>query len=93
MKSRPQYQAKNIQGTMVGFFTPSLMSNVDLSPFHFHFLSDDKRFAGHLIKGTILNAEVRIQIDSKTGYDIELLHQNSRYRNLNFKTKKEAANY
>ncbi|WP_200974824.1 acetolactate decarboxylase [Echinicola sp. 20G] len=93
MKSRPQYQAENIQGMMIGFFTPSLMSNVDLSPFHFHFLSEDKKFAGHLIKGSILNAELHIQIDSKDGYEIELLNQNRRYRNLNFKTTKEAANY
>lgn len=93
MKVRPQYKAKNMKGTMVGYFTPSLLSNVDLSPFHFHFISDDRKFAGHLMSGNLVNAEIKIYLNEKSGYDIELLSENSRFRQLKFQGKESSAIY
>ncbi|SHG27431.1 Alpha-acetolactate decarboxylase, partial [Chryseobacterium arachidis] len=93
MKVRPQYKAKNMKGTMVGYFTPSLLSNVDLSPFHFHFISDDRKFAGHLMSGNLVNAEIKIYLNEKSGYDIELLRENSRFRQLKFQGKESSAIY
>lgn len=93
MKTRPQYDAKGITGTMVGFFTPALMSNIDLSPFHFHFISSDKKLAGHLMSGTIKNAEIVVYLDQKIGYEIELLHQNTRFKTVRFKGANGAASY
>ncbi|MDR6919833.1 MULTISPECIES: acetolactate decarboxylase [Chryseobacterium] len=93
MKVRPQYKAKNIKGTMVGYFTPSLLSNVDLSPFHFHFISDDRKFAGHLMSGNLVKAELKIYLNEKSGYDIELLRENSRFRQLKFEGKEVSSVY
>lgn len=93
MKVRPQYKAKNIKGTMVGYFTPSLLSNVDLSPFHFHFISDDRKFAGHLMSGNLVNAEIKIYLNEKSGYDIELLRENKRFRQLKFQGKEASSVY
>ncbi|WP_366937423.1 acetolactate decarboxylase [uncultured Flavobacterium sp.] len=58
---------------MVGYFTPSLLSNIDLSPSHFHFISDDRTFAGYLMSGQLKNAEIKIFLNNKSGYDVELL--------------------
>ncbi|WP_426278608.1 acetolactate decarboxylase [Chryseobacterium sp. S-02] len=93
MKVRPQYKSENIKGTMVGYFTPSLLSNVDLSPFHFHFISEDKKFAGHLMSGQFKNAEIKIYLNKKNGYDVELLQDNARFRNLKFETKDASSSY
>ncbi len=82
-----------MKGTMVGYFTPSLLSNVDLSPFHFHFISDDRKFAGHLMSGNLVNAEIKIYLNEKSGYDIELLSENSRFRQLKFQGKESSAIY
>lgn len=93
MKVRPQYKAKNIKGTMVGYFTPSLLSNVDLSPFHFHFISDDRKFAGHLMSGHLVNTEINIYLNEKSGYDIELLRENNRFRELKFEEREASSVY
>lgn len=93
METRPQYNAKVLKGTMVGYFTPSVMSNIDLSPFHFHFISQDKKFAGHLMTGILKDAEIVISIDEKTGYDVELLNQNQRFKSLEFENRNGAATY
>lgn len=93
MKVRPQYKAINMKGTMVGYFTPSLLSNVDLSPFHFHFISDDRKFAGHLMFGNLVNAEIKIYLNEKSGYDIELLRENNRFRQLKFEGKEASSVY
>lgn len=78
---------------MVGYFTPSLLSNVDLSPFHFHFISDDRKFAGHLMSGNLVNAEIKIYLNEKNGYDIELLRENNRFRQLKFQGKESSSVY
>lgn len=93
MKVRPQYKSQNIKGRMVGYFTPSLLSNVDLSPFHFHFISEDKRFAGHLMSGQLKNAEVKIYLNEKSGYDVELLRNSSRFRQMKFESKGASSTY
>jgi len=93
MKRRPQYKKENVKGTMVGYFTPSLLSNVDLSPFHFHFISEDKKFAGHLMSGQLRNAEMKIYLDDKSGYDVELLRDNYRFRQLKFESKDASSAY
>jgi len=93
MKARPQYKSENIKGTMVGYFTPPLLSNVDLSPFHFHFISDDRTFAGHLMSGQLKNAEIKIYLNEKNGYDVELLRDNARFRQLKFESKNASSAY
>jgi acetolactate decarboxylase len=72
MKVRPRYKGQNLTGTLVGFYHPSYMSGVDLSPFHFHFISDDKSFAGHLISGIFQAPAVRVFADGKDGYQLVL---------------------
>ena len=79
MKTRPLYQKEHISGTMVGFYTPPSFAAVDLSPFHFHFISDDKTFGGHLISGTLSAAKIKISIDEKPGYEIVLPQQNKTF--------------
>jgi acetolactate decarboxylase len=78
---------------MVGYFTPSLLSNVDLSPFHFHFISEDKKFAGHLMSGQLKNAEIKIYLNEKSGYDAELLRDNARFRQLKFESRDASSTY
>lgn len=93
MKKRPLYEGKNITGTMIGFYNPAYMSTIDLSPFHFHFISDDKRFGGHLVDANLDNSTVKLILDEKDGYIIELLNDNQRFRHANFGNKDAKANY
>lgn len=40
---------KNIQGTVVGLYCPAFMSSLNSVGWHFHFISDDKTFGGHVL--------------------------------------------
>lgn len=93
MTKRPLYKAEDIKGTMVGFYNPAYMSNVDLSPFHFHFIDEDKNFGGHLVQGVAENTTVQLLLDEKDGYLIELLRHNNRFRKANFEGTKAQSSY
>ncbi|WP_370528493.1 acetolactate decarboxylase [Flavobacterium sp. CLA17] len=47
--------------------------------FHFHFISYDKTFGGHLVSGTLSSAKIKISIDEKPGYEIVLPQQNKNF--------------
>lgn len=79
MKTRPLYKKENISGTMVGFYTPSSFAAIDLSPFHFHFISNDKTCGGHLVSGILSSAKIKISIDEKPGYEIVLPQHNKTF--------------
>jgi acetolactate decarboxylase len=79
MKTRPLYKRKQISGTLIGFYNPPSFASIDLSPFHFHFLSDDKTFGGHLVSGELSSVKIKISIDEKPGYEIILPQENKMF--------------
>ncbi|EIQ7139563.1 acetolactate decarboxylase [Enterococcus faecalis] len=48
-RNQPEFTAENIQGTVVGFFTPKLFHGASAAGFHLHFISEDHQFGGHLL--------------------------------------------
>lgn len=78
MKKRPMYNKQNISGTIIGFYTPNFVGGIDLSPFHFHFISDDKNYGGHLVEGDFKPGhQVFIQFDEKNSYEVVLPNKTS----------------
>ncbi|SHF84388.1 acetolactate decarboxylase [Chryseobacterium sp. OV279] len=76
MKTRPLYKKQNIRGIIIGFYNPGYAGGLDLSPFHFHFISDDKKAGGHMIEGNFSDAKITIQIDEKNAYEVILPNTN-----------------
>ncbi|NIF07260.1 acetolactate decarboxylase [Chryseobacterium sp. Tr-659] len=72
MKTRPLYINQNIKGTLVGFYSPSYVGGLDLSPFHFHFISEDRKVGGHLVEGTFAFSKFTVQLDEKNTYEVML---------------------
>lgn len=58
--NRPVFERENFSGTMVGFFCPEYIGNINVAAYHLHFVSDDKQFAGHVMEfeATDLTVEV-----------------------------------
>lgn len=48
--NRPVFDKENCTGTMVGFFCPEFIGQINVAGFHFHFVSDDKKSAGHVME-------------------------------------------
>lgn len=39
----------NTRGTLVGFYVPDYMKEINVAKYHFHFLTDNKEFGGHVL--------------------------------------------
>ncbi len=50
MPKRPKFDHTNIAGTMVGFYCPEFIGDINVAGFHLHFVSDDKKTGGHVME-------------------------------------------
>lgn len=58
------FERKNIQGTMVGFYTPASAAALNAPAYHFHFISADKSTGGHVVSCNIKEATIMIDFAS-----------------------------
>lgn len=64
-KVQPEFQQENIQGTLMGFFTPVLFQGIAVAGFHLHFVDEAKTFGGHVMDFEVEKGHVEIsQIES-----------------------------
>lgn len=64
------FEFENISGDLVGYRLPAYMDNTNISGYHFHFLSDDKKHGGHIVDLTL--SGVTIEIDQLESYIVEI---------------------
>ena len=72
---------KNIRGTIVGLYCPQFMSSLNSVGWHFHFISDDKKFAGHVLELNIESGEA--QFDKTENFAMRLPSKKN-FGKLNF---------
>ena len=61
LPTQRKFPYHNKVGTMVGFYTPSYLRNMILPGFHFHFISEDRRFGGHVLELAFDTAQISWQ--------------------------------
>jgi acetolactate decarboxylase len=66
MPKRPTFSHGNIAGTMVGFFCPDFIGDINVAGFHLHFLSDDKKVGGHVME--FRGKNFKVEMDKLTSY-------------------------
>ncbi len=70
IKEQKIFELKNQEGTLVGFRFPPYATGINVSGYHFHFLSKDKTLGGHVLDLQVEGA--RIQIDKRHKLSLEL---------------------
>jgi acetolactate decarboxylase len=50
----------NVKGTLVGFYIPDYMKEINVAKYHFHFVTYDREFGGHLINMSMTNGTIQI---------------------------------
>jgi acetolactate decarboxylase len=88
LSNRPLYEGRNIKGTLVGFWCPEYIGDINTAGFHLHFLSDDHSIGGHLMEFT--SRSLAIGYDTKSTYKI-LLPDTESFRDAPFRS--EPVNY
>jgi len=60
VKTQPTFEFNEVEGTMVGFWSPPSMNGVALAGWHLHFLTQDGRAGGHVLEFTTDSALLQL---------------------------------
>jgi acetolactate decarboxylase len=58
---QPEFDFKDIDGTLVGIWAPQFSSAFNVAGYHFHFLSEDRSRGGHLLACSGKKLRVRVE--------------------------------
>jgi acetolactate decarboxylase len=86
LKVQPTFEFQMVKGTIVGFWTPSYINEINVSGFHFHFITDDRTRGGHLLACEMIDGVVTI--DDTADYFMSL-PGNKDFINADFEKKEE----
>ncbi len=64
------FEFRDVRGTLVGFRCPSYVKGINIVGYHFHFISEDKKQGGHVLKCRLEDA--RVGIDFIPGFYLAL---------------------
>ncbi|HDR72943.1 MAG TPA: acetolactate decarboxylase [Methanoculleus sp.] len=70
VKNQSVFEYADMQGTIVGFWSPAFVEGINVPGYHFHVISDDRTKGGHLLDCSIDRAVV--QIDTTGGFFLDI---------------------
>ncbi len=65
LKVQPEFEFKNVRGTIVGFRLPKFLAGVNATGYHLHFLTADRKAGGHLLEFHPVQARVQLDTSPK----------------------------
>ena len=67
---QPEFEFSNLEGTLVGFWTPEYAKAMNVPGYHLHFLSSDRTKGGHLLECS--GTKLRFEIQREGNYRVAL---------------------
>ena len=64
------FEFNNVEGTIVGFYTPGYVQGINVPGYHFHFITKDRSAGGHLLECEMRN--LAAEIDYTTDFYLML---------------------
>ncbi|ADG40089.1 MULTISPECIES: acetolactate decarboxylase [Leuconostoc] len=61
-KNQPEFHRDDVAGTLVGYYAPEIFNGPTAAGWHVHFLSDDKKFAGHVLDFSATEVDGTLQL-------------------------------
>jgi acetolactate decarboxylase len=65
------FELHEVAGTMLGFRFPAYVEGIEVSGYHLHFISEDRRLGGHVL-GTRCDGALRARLDPSSELHVEL---------------------
>ena len=59
-RAEPVFEFRDVQGTVVGFFTPDYLRGVNVPGYHLHFLTADRAAGGHMLDCIASDVTIKI---------------------------------
>lgn len=60
-KTQPVFEANNVEGIIIGFRSPPFAKGVNVTGYHFHFLSTDLKIGGHILDFDLAEGKCEIE--------------------------------
>ncbi len=76
-KNQPEFEMKNISGTIIGFRCPAYVKGLNVTGYHLHFISDDRTKGGHVLSFEI--DEAKGEIDMFHKFTLQLPENNDEF--------------
>lgn len=70
VKSQLIFEFHDVEGTMVGFWCPAYLEEINVPGYHLHFITKDKKTGGHLLECQV--QDVKIEIDYTPEFHVAL---------------------
>jgi acetolactate decarboxylase len=70
VKHQPTFEFHDVRGSLVGFRFPDYIGGLNVSGYHFHFITEDRGAGGHLLECEIVRGELRV--DHESDLNLEL---------------------
>jgi acetolactate decarboxylase len=61
-KDQPTFEFENVSGTIVGFWLPEYVENVNVPGYHLHFINSNGSAGGHILEYMIRSGNVGIDV-------------------------------
>jgi acetolactate decarboxylase len=58
---QPEFQLRDVSGTMVGFWSPQYLKTIEVPGYHMHFITNDRTAGGHLLGCSGRNLTIQIE--------------------------------
>lgn len=82
-KNQKFHDLKNVEGTMIGIYSPKYLSNIAVPGFHFHFITKDLSHVYHVY--SFESTQVNTQIEKMNNFTI-MLPDTKEYQNATIET-------
>lgn len=60
LNRQPEFEFYQVQGTLIGFWCPDYVGQLNAAGYHLHFISADRTLGGHINDVTITNAKLQL---------------------------------
>jgi acetolactate decarboxylase len=81
VKTQPVFEFENIEGTLVGYWTPQFLKGTGFPGFHLHFISKDRKSGGHVLDFTV--SEAILKLDKTNDFEL-IIPDNEDFYKANF---------
>jgi acetolactate decarboxylase len=78
LKNQPEFELRNVRGTLVGFRCPTYAGSVNVPGYHLHFITEDRKAGGHVLE--LQTDTVTARMEAVHEFHMVLPHSNSFYR-------------
>lgn len=60
ISSQAVFHISDVRGVLVGFYIPEYVGEVNVAGYHFHFITEDREFGGHVLEMDMANGTAKI---------------------------------